>query len=582
MGARTALVAACGALAGVAGCGQASEAAEARSEGSFEFVDVAREAGVGLVNSSGDPRRWYILESNGNGAAWLDHDRDGDMDLFVGNGQGLGYEDGGRRLRVEGTASSALYRNDTPPGGPLRFADVTAECGAGRAEWIQAIATGDTDGDGDTDLFLGNFGPDVMLANEDERFRDATAQAGLGSPLWAAGAAFGDAENDGDLDLYVANYCLFDLEAPPDEGRRNVISGVEVGWGPIGENKRFNPGAPDLYYVNDGKGRFRDATEEAGFELPEALCSYAVVFSDVDGDGLQDVLVANDLQPSNLFRNLGGGRFAEEGVARGFAFDGQGKPTSAMGLMVDDVDGDGDQDVFRSNFDLEVNSLHVNDGAGRFREEGARFGLAAPSLDRLGWGGGFLDADLDGDLDLFVANGHVYPQAAEIGMSGWLMSSQLYEALREPGGVGYVDATARAGVDLGRPRSARGAAFADPDRDGDLDIFVVDLGEAPRLLENRTARRGRWVAVRTLGRASNRDGYGAVVTLRAGGRAWVREVRATQGLYSSSDPAVHLGLGSVERVERIEVRWPSGRLSVVEEVPLDEVLAVTEPEEIVR
>ncbi len=362
-----------------------------------------------------------------------------------------------------------------------------------------------------------------------------------------------------------------------------MIAGVEVAWGPLGENKRFNPGAPDLFYVNDGKGRFREASEEAGLALSEPLCSYAVVFSDVDGDGWQDILVANDLQPANLFHNLGGGRFVEEGAQRGFALDAQGKPTSAMGLMVDDLDGDGDQDVLRSNFDLEPNSLHLNDGAGRFREEAARFGLAAPSLDRLGWGGGFFDADCDGDLDLFVANGHVYPQAAEIGMSGWLMSSQLYEAVLGEGGTPrYVDATARTGVDLGRARSARGAAFADPDRDGDLDLVVVDVGEASRLLENRTPRRGRWIAVRTIGTDSNRDGYGARVALTAGGRTWVREVRASQGLYSSSDPAVHYGLGQLERVERVEVRWPSGRLSVVEGAPLDAVLVVTEPEEIVR
>ncbi len=183
MGARTALIAACLALAGIAGCGKASQASEDPAETTFAFVDVAPQAGVSLVNTSGDPRRWYILESNGNGAAWLDHDLDGDMDLFVGNGQGLVYEDGGRRLRLEATASSALYRNDTAPGGPLRFADVTAQSGAGRSEWSQALATGDVEGDGDTDLFLGNFGPDVLLVNEGGRFRDATEESGLGSPL---------------------------------------------------------------------------------------------------------------------------------------------------------------------------------------------------------------------------------------------------------------------------------------------------------------------------------------------------------------------------------------------------------------
>jgi len=564
-------------------CDQGTQAAEVPQPGRFSFVDVAAEAGVTLVNVSGDPRRWYIPESNGNGAAWLDHDGDGDMDLFVGNGQGLRYEEGGKRLVVEQVARSAFYRNDTPRGGPLKFTDVSVEVGAARQEWVQTIATGDVDGDGDTDLYLGNLGPDVLLVNEGGRLRDATAEAGLGSPLWASGAAFGDADNDGDLDLYVANYCQWDPESPPAGGMRNVIEGVEVGWGPIGENQRYNPGAPDIFYLNDGKGRFRDATKEAGFELEKGLCSYAVVFSDIDGDGWQDVLVANDLEPSNLFHNQGGGRFVEQGVKRGFALTTDGRPTSAMGLMIADVDDDGDQDVFRSNFDLEPNSLHLNDGQGYFQEAAGRFGLAEPSVDRLGWGGGFFDAECDGDLDLFVANGHVYPQAKEIGMSGWLMASQLYEAVAQEGGaVRYVDATARAGADLGALRSARGAALADADSDGDLDLVVVDIDEPPRLLENRTPRAGRWISVRTRGTASNRDGYGAVVSVTAGGRTQVREVRATDGLYSSNDPRIHFGLGPVERVERVEVRWPSGRRSVVEEPALDALLEVVEPQEIDR
>jgi enediyne biosynthesis protein E4 len=563
-------------------CSDSTRAAEVEAR-NFEFVDVARAAGVTLRNVSGDERRWYIPESNGSGLAWLDLENDGDMDLFVGNGQGLRYEDGGARLVVERTAHSALYRNDTERGGPLRFADVSAESGAARTEWVQCAATGDVDGDGDTDLYLANFDPDVLLVNQGGRFEDGTAAAGLGSPLWGTGAAFGDADNDGDLDLYVANYCLFDLSAPPAGGARNVIEGVEVGWGPIGENKLYNPGAPDLFYVNDGRGRFREATAEAGLALEAPLCSYAVAFSDVDGDGWQDVLVANDLQPCNLFRNQGDGRFVDEGVERGFAFNSHGAPTSAMGLMLADVDGDGHQDVFRSNFDLEPNSLHVNDGRGNFRESATAYGLGEASLDRLGWGGGFFDADCDGVLDLFVANGHVYPQSEAIGMSGWLMASQLYEGRRgEDGLLRFSDATSRAGPDLGVPRSARGAAFADMDGDGDLDIAVTDIGEPLRLLENRTPRRGRWIAVRTRGTKSNSAGYGAKVSVSAGGRNQVREVRAGEGLFSSSDPSLHFGLGEVERIEHVEVRWPSGRVSRIPEPALDAVLIVTEPAEIER
>ncbi|HVS18262.1 MAG TPA: CRTAC1 family protein [Planctomycetota bacterium] len=567
------------ALAGLASCSDATQAAESE-ERPFLFVDVAAEAGLTLRNVSGDPRRWYIPESNGSGLAWLDADGDGDMDLFVGNGQRMTYVDDGARLEIARDAACALYRNDTPQGGPLRFVDVSAAWGADRREWVQAVATGDVDGDGDTDLYLANFDPDVLLVNEGGRFVDGTAAAGLGSTWWGTGAAFGDVDLDGDLDLYVSNYCRFDPAAPPDGGKRHEIEGVEVGWGPFGENQKYNRGAPDVFYLNDGRGRFTDATEAAGFAAAPEACSYAVVFSDVDLDGDLDVLVTNDLEPSQLFVNQGDGRFLEEGVRRGFAGNAEGKPTSAMGLMLADLDGDGDQDVLRTNFDFEPNSLHLNDGAGRFRDVPGALGLADPSVDRLGWGGAFFDADCDGALDLFVANGHVMPQAAEIGMSGWLMSSQLFEGRwGADGRLAFVDATARAGADLGLPRSARGAAFADADGDGDLDLAVTDLDEVVRLLENRTPRRGHWILVALEGRAPNTDGYGARVRVRAGGRTHAREARTNDGLYSSSDPRLHFGLGPVEAVEWVEVEWPRGARTRIEGPALDGVLVVREPEE---
>ena len=238
---------------------------------------------------------------------------------------------------------------------------------------------------------------------------------------------------------------------------------MEVGWGPEGENQRgYNPGAPDVFFQNDGKGGFRDATQAAGFALPKPLCSYACVWSDVTDDGWPDLMVANDLQPANLFVNKGEGRFRDEAVERNFAFNAEGKPTSAMGLIVEDIDNDGDFDVLRTNFDLEPNCLHVNDGKGYFEDKAAAYGLAEPSLDKLGWGGAFFDADRDGDLDILVANGHVMPQAAEIGMSPWLQRTQLFEGLphRKYTTV-WLDATADCGPGFETLRSARGVAIAD-------------------------------------------------------------------------------------------------------------------------
>jgi hypothetical protein len=558
-----------------AGCDGKEALADEVDAPHLHFVDVAAEAGIDVVSVSGDARRWYIPESNGCGAAWLDHDGDGDVDLYVGNGAGLRYVDDGQRLEVQHTASTRLYRND----GGLRFSDVTDEAGARRADWVNAVSAADVDDDGDPDLYLGCFGDDVFLANEGGRFVERTGAAGLANDGWAAGAAFGDLDRDGHLDLYVANYCRFDVDAPPNGGRRNVIDGVQIGWGPVGENKRgFNPGAPDVFRYGDGRGGFREATTEAGFALDEPLCSYAVVFRDVNADGWPDVLVANDLQPANLFVNRGDGTVRDEALARGFALTEAGEPTSAMGLMVEDVDGDGDFDALRTNFDFEPNSLHVNDGEGRFRERAGEVGLADASVDRLGWGGGFFDADLDGDLDLLVANGHVMPQAAEIGMSGWLMRSQLFEAVPgdAAGTVAWRDVTERSGPGLQPLQSARGVALGDPDDDGDLDALIVDLDGPPRLLENRSERRGRWLAVRCVGTESNRDAIGARVEVIAGERTHVREVGPIQGLYSTHDPRLHFGLGEVDGPLRVVVRWPSGAVQTVEGAEPDSLLTILE------
>lgn len=540
----------------------------------IELVDVAREAGLTLVQVSGDPRRWYIPESNGTGAAWLDHDGDGDLDLFIGNGQGLKYVDDGKRLEIEVKARCALYRND----GGLRFSDVSESTGCARTDWVQSIAAADIDGDGDTDLYLACLGPDVLLRNDGGVFVDATADSGLGNTLWATGAAFGDVNNDGALDLYVANYCLFDLDNPPNGGVRNVINAVEVAFGPEGENKKgINPGAPDVFYLGDGKGRFREATAECGLVLDKPLCSYSATFSDIDGDGWQDILVANDMQPANLFRNRGDGTFVEEGAARGFALDANGKATSAMGLAVDDLDDDGDMDVLRTNFDFEVNSLHLNDGKGRFVDRARELGIAGGSMDRLGWGGGFFDVDCDGDLDLLIANGHVYPQATQIGMSGWAMQSQLYEAIVNSSGRRvWIDSTLRWGGGLEPLRSARGVAFADADDDGDIDALIVDMDAPPRLLENRSARQGRWIGFALVGARANRDALGARVEVTAGGVTRTREQRRNHGLYSSHDPRLHFGLGPVERVERIRVRWPGGAVTTLEGPALERYHTVEE------
>lgn len=559
---------------GLGGCDPRSEAT------AISFYDVAPAAGVDVRVVSGDPRRWYIVESNGSGAAWLDYDGDGDVDLFVPNGGRLEYQDDGRRLEVVHDASSRLYRND----GRMRFTDVTDRAGARRSDWVNGVATGDVDNDGDPDLYLACFGPDVFLRNDGGRFTDATEEAGLGCELWGAHAVFGDADGDGNLDLFVSNYVQFDPEHPPDGGRRMVYQGVEVAWGPEADNRRgFNTGAPNRFWYGDGEGHFREATAAAGLALSKPLCSYAAVFSDVDLDGDQDLMVANDIQPCNLFINRGDGTFQDEGVERGFAFNGGGDPTSAMGLAVEDIDGDGAPDCLRTNFDMEPDTLLMNDGTGRFTDRTAEWGLDQPSVKVLSWSAAFLDIECDGDLDLMVANGHVMPQAAEIGMSGWAMHTQVFERLgNDGGGPRYRDVTALAGPGLEPLRSSRGLAVADADDDGDPDVVITDLDSPPRLLENRSRRMGHWISVALEGTTSNRDGYGARVLVTTEDRVRTREMRSSGGLYCAHDKRLLFGLGPVQAVQRVQVHWPSGQVTTVEDPPLDALLLVREPEEVSR
>ena len=555
-------------------CGQSGAASPAE----LEFVDVAEAAGIIHPTICGDPRRWYIPESNGTGAAWLDHDGDGDLDLFVGNGGRLLYHDTeeGAELEVETPATARLYRND----GGLRFTDVTAEAGCTTTAWINGIAVGDVENDGDPDLYLAVFGgPDILLRNDGGSFVDVTQESGLGNELWGCAATFGDPDRDGDLDLFVANYVQFDVENPPAGGKRMIYEGVELGWGPEAENEfGYNPGSPNRYYENKGGGLFEEATEEAGLALERALCSYAAISTDVDRDGWSDLLVANDVQPTSLFHNNGDGTFSEQGAERGFASNAEAQYTAAMGLAVADVDLDGDLDVLRTNFDFEANCLHLNDGTGTFRDVAAARGLGAESMPRLGWGCSFFDAELDGDLDLLVANGHVLPQATEIGMSGWAQGSQLFRASNDEGRMTWTDASDQAGAGLAPLRSSRGLAMADVDDDGDLDALIVDIDHRPRLLENRSRRAGHWVSVRLQGTSSNRDGIGALVRVTADGTTWTRDMRRTDGLFSSNDPRLHFGLGEASSITAIEVTWPSGKVQRVESPELDSRIVITEPE----
>jgi tetratricopeptide (TPR) repeat protein len=520
------------------------------------FVDVAAEAGLTLRNvSGGREAKWTILETTGAGACFLDFDTDGDLDLYVVNGgvlPGAG----------AGVVRDALYEND----GAGRFTDVTEHAGLVESGWGGGCTAADYDNDGDPDLYVTNFGRDALLRNQgDSTFRDVTAAAGLGNARWSIGAVFFDAEGDGDLDLYVANYLRFDLSDPEVLRRRCRWKGGEVMCGPRGFD-----GEADVFYRNRGDGTFEEAS--AGV-WRDASYGMGVVAGDVDGDGDTDLFVANDSQENLLLVNDGAGRFADQALPAGVALSGDGRTQAGMGTDLGDADGDGDEDLFVTHFSDDYHTLYRNDGRLMFTDVTAAAGLDSAPRWSLGWGGGFFDFDNDGDLDLFVAGGHVYPDVERFDP---VTSYRQLNRLFENDGTGRYTEVADGGPGLAVPGTGRGAAFGDWDDDGDLDVVVVNIDAPPTLLRNDSHDRGTWLKLRLVGRRSNRDGIGARVALTASGRTQVREVRLSAGYASSHDPRLHFGLRGAPAADRIEVRWPSGHVQQVRDLPAGHLVTLDE------
>jgi hypothetical protein len=524
----------------------------------ISFVDQAAEAGVALVNTSGVGQR-YIVEGMMGGAAFFDYDGDGDGDLYVTNGSSFDGFTAGQE------PTNKLYRND---GG--RFTDVTVSAAVGDTSWSMGTAVADYDNDGHVDLYVSNYGRNTLYRNlGDGRFEDVTAAAGVGHEGWGTGVSFGDYDLDGDVDLYVANYVDFSLDykSPIPCLWKNV----GVYCGPVG----LLPGA-DVLYRNNGDGTFSDQTEAAGL-AGEKFYGMGVFFGDYNDDGWPDLFVANDSTPNKHFRNLGNGRFAEEALLAGVAYSGEGVKQGCMGAAFGDYNNDGRFDIFVTNFADEYNSLYKNEGEGFFTEMSFASGVGAADRRLVAWGTGFFDMDNDGDQDLFVANGHTYPQADLPGVDS--SYEQLNSLFENKGSGRLIEVSPEAGPGLELRRVSRGASFADYDDDGDIDIFVLNLNSAPTLLRNDTGKENHFLFVRTVGSKSNRDGIGARLTLRAGGQSQYAQVQSGGSYLSHSDLRVHFGLGKSERVEELEVRWPSGKVQVLRDIAANQVIIVREPVE---
>ena len=498
---------------------------------------------VRFSHTTGAFGKKYPVEIMSGGAALLDYDADGDLDIYMVNGASLAGV-------ASEPISNSLLQNQGEAGG-WAFVDVTESSGAGDRGYGLGCAVGDFDSDGLPDLYVTNFGPNVLLRNAGGGvFEDVTDFAGVGDIGLGASASFADIDNDGHLDLYVTNYVTWSPEDDRFCGLRHLAVRAYC-------HPDVFPGQPDVLYRNNGDGTFTDITREAGVYRPEGK-GLGVVCTDIDVDGYVDIFVANDSMENYLFHNRGDGTFDEIGLQAGVAFNGDGHSEACMGVDAADVDGNGLPDLVVGNLASETNTLYLNQGDCTFYDRTAYSGLGVPSLMSVAFGMAFADVDNDGDVDLYAANGHVLDNIEMV--SDTETYKQLNQLFLNDGRGRFREF--RDTEALKKMQASRSAAAGDLNNDGRIDLVIGNLGEPPQLLLNRTSNQNGWLTVKLQGKAtgkhSNRDGIGARVSVRVGSRVQTKEVRCGYSYLSSGDPRVHFGLGSSRVADEVVVGWPCG------------------------
>jgi hypothetical protein len=535
------------------------------------FSDVAEQAGLTHPSVYGEAdRKRFIIETNGCGTAFVDFDRDGWIDALVLSGTRL--EPGTREDHIwpaEQAPRSRLYRNRRDG----TFEDVTRRVGLERVGWASSVCAGDYDNDGWIDLFVTYFGQNILYRNVGgKRFDDVTERAGVRTTgiRWGSGCSFIDYDRDGDLDLFVANYLQFDPATAPEPGQGPgcVWRGIPVNCGPKGL-----PTDTNLFYRNRGDGTFENISEASGIARVTGRYPMTAVTADLDGDGWTDLYVASDSTAAILYRNNRDGTFTDVAVAQGAAYNDQGNPQAGMGSAIGDVNADGLLDLLKTHFADDIPALYRNLGRGMFEDIATIAGLAVQNR-YVEWGAGLPDLDNDGWSDVFYVTGHVYPEVERTLPQYPHKGPRI--VFRNTADGRFTDVTAQSGAGATEPRSSRGAAFGDFDNDGDVDVLVMNMNEPPSLLRNDYSGTNGWLTVKLEGRQSNRAAIGATVIVTAGGKRQARAIVSQGSYYSHDDLRAHFGLGAAKKADRVDVRWPSGQVQTLADIPAKQTITITE------
>ena len=531
----------------------------ARADTGIQFVDVTQEAGIRWQHTDGRSGQKYFMETLGSGAAFFDYDADGDPDLYFVNGAPLpGYV-------AQEVPINCLYRNN----GDGTFTDVTEKAGVGDTGYGHGCAVGDYNNDGKLDLYVTNYGTNRLYRNNgDGTFTDVANIAGVTEPRWSSSCAFADYDRDGNLDLYVVNYIVFDIDENPWCGLK------EKGIRAYCEPDNF-PAQSDTLFRNNGDGTFTDVTKSAGIYNTTGK-GLGVVWGDYNNDGVPDIYVANDSTENFFYHNNGDGTFEEVGFMIGVALSENGAAENGMGTAFGDWNNDGWLDLTVTNYAQQTNTLYHNDADGFFTDATATTKTAQLTYPYLGWATAFIDYDNDGYQDLFVANGHLHENLAELGQQGTYGQRNLL--FRNNHNGTFTEVSETLGPSMKLEDVSRGATFADYDSDGDIDIVVTNSNTAPRLLRNDGGNQKNWLRIRLVATQGTTDAMGARVKITTGDLTQTREVRSGDGYLSQRDLTLHFGVADYAQIDSVEIQWQSGAKQLIKSVPANQVLSLEESE----